>query len=134
MNERDSIACYAHFHNACFWVSLVWNSVVLAVYLLFSVVCFFTVHEHHQEVKTSAVLTKRITHFNMTDIERYRELYPKGSKLELLSDLSDPYTLKFAGDIFTVDMIDDAGNIHGSWASGGSLSLIIGVDQFRLVR
>lgn len=67
----------------------------------------------------------------MTDIERYRRLYPKGSKLELLSDLDDPYTPKLAGDIFTVD---DAGNIHGSWASGGSLSLIIGVDQFRLVR
>lgn len=70
----------------------------------------------------------------MTDIEWYRRLYPKGSKLELLSDLDDPYTPKLAGDIFTVDMVDDAGNIHGSWASGGSLSLIIGVDQFRLVR
>ncbi len=31
-----------------FWslLSLVRNSVVLAVYLLFSVACFFTVHEH----------------------------------------------------------------------------------------
>ena len=31
-----------------FWslASLIRNSVVLAVYLLFSVVCFFTVHEH----------------------------------------------------------------------------------------
>ncbi|NBH33751.1 hypothetical protein D3Z58_09345 [Clostridiaceae bacterium] len=31
-----------------FWslVSLVRNSVVLEVYLLFSVACFFTVHEH----------------------------------------------------------------------------------------
>ena len=31
-----------------FWslASLVRNSVVLAVYLLFSVACFFTVHEH----------------------------------------------------------------------------------------
>ena len=29
-----------------FW-SLVRNSVVLAVYLLFSVACFLTVHEHH---------------------------------------------------------------------------------------
>jgi hypothetical protein len=31
-----------------FWFlsSLVRNSVVLAVYLLFSVACFFTVHEH----------------------------------------------------------------------------------------
>ena len=32
-----------------FWslISLVRNSVVLAVYLLFSVACFFTVHEHY---------------------------------------------------------------------------------------
>ncbi len=70
----------------------------------------------------------------MTDIERYRGLYPKGSRLELLSDLNDPYTPKLAGDIFTVDMIDDAGNIHDSWDSGASLSLIIGGDKFRLVR
>ena len=35
-----------------FWslVSLVRNSVVLAVYLLFSVACFFTVHEHLHKV------------------------------------------------------------------------------------
>ena len=31
-----------------FW-SLVRNSVVLAVYLLFSVACFLTVHEHYQQ-------------------------------------------------------------------------------------
>lgn len=69
----------------------------------------------------------------MKDIEKYRKMYPKGSKLELLSNLDDSYTPKLVGDIFTVDMVDDAGNIHGSWASGGSLSLIIGVDQFRRV-
>ncbi|MBP3320399.1 MAG: hypothetical protein J6K87_01985, partial [Clostridia bacterium] len=34
-----------------FW-SLVRNSVVLAVYLLFSVACFFTVHEHYDKVYT----------------------------------------------------------------------------------
>ena len=34
-----------------FW-SLVWNSVVLAVYLLFSVACFFTVHEHYLGIRT----------------------------------------------------------------------------------
>ena len=32
-----------------FW-SLVRNSVVLAVYLLFSVACFLTVHEHYRQV------------------------------------------------------------------------------------
>ncbi|OUQ15714.1 hypothetical protein B5E77_04950 [Lachnoclostridium sp. An131] len=47
---HDGIACYAHFHNAFLLVllfdSFVRNSVVLAVYLLFSISCFFTVHEH----------------------------------------------------------------------------------------
>lgn len=69
----------------------------------------------------------------MKGVEEYRALYPEGSRLELLEDLDDPYTPKKAGDIFTVSMIDDAGNIHGSWASGGSLSLIIGVDKFRRI-
>ena len=35
-----------------FW-SLVRNSVVLAVYLLFSVACFFTVHEHYFKDKNT---------------------------------------------------------------------------------
>ena len=70
----------------------------------------------------------------MKGVEQYRTAYPKGSRLELLEDLDDPFTPKMAGDIFTVDMIDDAGNIHGSWASGGSISLIIGKDKFRLVQ
>ncbi|RRK33917.1 hypothetical protein EBB54_23080 [Schaedlerella arabinosiphila] len=45
---HDGIASYTHFHGACLLVfsSFVRNSVVLAVYLLFSVACFFTVHEH----------------------------------------------------------------------------------------
>jgi hypothetical protein len=37
-----------------FW-SLVRNSVVLAVYLLFSVACFFTVHEHYCRVQSVSV-------------------------------------------------------------------------------
>ena len=55
-NERDSVVVgivekskSLDFSTMLvFWslVSLVRNSVVLAVYLLFSVACFFTVHEH----------------------------------------------------------------------------------------
>jgi hypothetical protein len=39
------------YKNEDFWslISLVRNSVVLAVYLLFSVACFFTVHEHSRQ-------------------------------------------------------------------------------------
>ena len=49
--DLDTITVSAEKSNAimlvfCSLVSLVRNSVVLAVYLLFSVACFFTVHEH----------------------------------------------------------------------------------------
>ncbi|MBR3674257.1 MAG: hypothetical protein IKN65_08330, partial [Clostridia bacterium] len=39
-----------------FW-SLVRNSVVLAVYLLFSVACFLTVHEHYRKEYANFILT-----------------------------------------------------------------------------
>lgn len=67
-------------------------------------------------------------------LEQYREKYKEGVKLRLLSDLKDPYTPKMAGDICTVKYVDDAGNIHVSWKSGGSLSLIIGVDDFEIIQ
>ena len=38
--------------------SLVRNSVVLAVYLLFSVTCFFTVHEHSSTVSGSPLVAR----------------------------------------------------------------------------
>ena len=49
---HDGIASYTHFHGACLLVFgfFVRNSVVLTVYLLFSVACFFTVHEHMTRV------------------------------------------------------------------------------------
>ncbi len=57
----------------------------------------------------------------------------KGAKIKLIKDLEDPYTPKRAGDIMTVNYVDDAGQIHGHWESGGSLALIIGVDEFEVV-
>lgn len=55
-----------------------------------------------------------IVNSDMMEIEYYCELYPKGNKLELLSDLNELYTPKFADNVFTLKMIDDAGNTHGS--------------------
>ena len=53
-----------------FWylVSLVRNSVVLAVYLLFSVACFFTIHEHSKwggiftDDQMAAAMIDRLVH------------------------------------------------------------------------
>lgn len=66
-------------------------------------------------------------------VEYYRMRYPHGIKLRLTEPIEDRFTPKEAGDIFTVDYIDDAGQIHGSWQSGGSMAIIIGVDNFEIV-
>lgn len=66
-------------------------------------------------------------------IEDYRKKYPKGTRLRLTKRIKDPYTSKEVGDILTVDYIDDAGQIHGAWKSGGSIAIIIGLDNFEVV-
>ena len=66
-------------------------------------------------------------------VELYRLRYPNGSKLRLTADIADPYTPKKAGDIFTVSFVDDIGQIHGSFASGGSMALIPEIDSFEVI-
>lgn len=67
------------------------------------------------------------------NIEKLRGQYPQGTKLRLLKDMDDPYTPKRAGDVMTVSYIDDAGQIHGTWESGGSIALLYGADAFEAV-
>ncbi|NBJ00752.1 hypothetical protein D3Z62_11455 [Lachnospiraceae bacterium] len=49
-----------------FWslASLVRNSVVLAVYLLFSVACFFTVHEHSRPIAIGKPTVSNVSGFS----------------------------------------------------------------------
>lgn len=69
----------------------------------------------------------------INQVEYYRMRYPHGTKLRLTEPIEDKFTPKETGDIFTVDFIDDAGQIHGSWVSGGSIAVIIGKDKFEVV-
>ena len=57
----------------------------------------------------------------------------KGDKLRLLAPIEDQYTPKEAGDTMIVSYVDDAGQIHGTWESGGSIAVIIGVDRFEII-
>ena len=66
-------------------------------------------------------------------VERIRNEYPKGTRLELIA-MDDPYTTLKAGDCGTVDFVDDAGQIGMVWDAGSQLSLIPNVDSFRKVR
>lgn len=62
---------------------------------------------------------------------RIRAAYPAGTRIVLI-DMDDPYTKLRPGDEGTVMGVDDAGQIMMQWDSGSRLSLIPGVDQFRM--
>jgi hypothetical protein len=65
-------------------------------------------------------------------LERLREKYPVGTRIELLS-MSDPYSTLKPGDCGFVSMIDDTGTIFADWDSGSTLGLVYGVDGCRRV-
>ena len=61
-----------------------------------------------------------------------RERYPHGTKVELLG-MDDPQAPP-TGTRGEVMGVDDAGQLLVRWATGSSLSLIPGVDSFRIVQ
>ena len=65
-------------------------------------------------------------------IAALRERYPRGTKVELLA-MDDPQAppMRTMGEILG---IDDAGQLLVRWETGSSLSLIPGVDSFRIVQ
>lgn len=62
--------------------------------------------------------------------QRYKELYPPGTRLMLLS-MEDPYAPVESGTRGTVKTIDDMGQIHMLWDNGRTLALVPGKDSFR---
>ncbi len=66
-------------------------------------------------------------------VDRLRQEYPAGTRLELEAPLNDPYAKQKPGDRATVQMVDDGGHIHCVWDMGSTLSLIPGVDKFHIV-
>ena len=72
-----------------------------------------------------------VMHFpSREQIAALRELYPRGTKVELLG-MNDPQAPP-TGTMGEILGIDDAGQILVRWATGSSLSLIPGVDSFRI--
>ena len=64
-------------------------------------------------------------------VERLRREYPAGTRVELIA-MYDPYSKLKPGDRAMVRGVDDAGNILCKWDCGSTLSLIPGVDRFRI--
>ena len=50
-----------------------------------------------------------------------------------IEPINDEYTPKDIGDRFIVSGVDDIGQIHGRFLSGGSMAIIPEVDKFKIV-
>ena len=72
------------------------------------------------------------------ELKELKQRYKKGSEIELLDYLeggNNSSTKLSPGDRGTVQSVDDMGHIHMSWYNNkGSLSLIAGVDKFRIIK
>ena len=66
------------------------------------------------------------------EIENLRNKYPTGTLIELIR-MEDSQALP-KGSIGVVDTVDDAGQLHVSWKYGGSLALVPGVDEFKIIQ
>ena len=70
---------------------------------------------------------------NDTRIKRIKEQYPEGTRIKLIH-MDDPYCPVPDGTLGTVSMVDDIGTIHMRWDNGSSLGLVVGEDEFEVVR
>ena len=66
-------------------------------------------------------------------LERLRKEYPAGTKVELIR-LDDPYRKIPSGTIGTVELVEDATQLHTVWEGHGSLAMIYGVDEWRKIQ
>ena len=65
-------------------------------------------------------------------VERVRQTYPQGTRVELVS-MHDPYTTLKPGDRGTVESVDDIATVHIKWDNGSSLGAAYGADVIRIV-
>ena len=63
-------------------------------------------------------------------VERLREQYPHGTRVELVS-MNDPYLKLTPGDLGTVDFVDDTGTLFCIWDKGSTLGVVYGIDKIK---
>lgn len=69
---------------------------------------------------------------NRNQVERIKNMYPIGTRIELLSTMDDMQGIE-KGTKGTVIGIDDIGTIHMKWDNGRGLGLIPGEDKFKVL-
>jgi len=66
-------------------------------------------------------------------VEATRNQYPKGTRVELIEMVDDPYTDLKPGDRGRVTHVDDTGSVHIAWDNGSSLAALYGIDRIKVV-
>ncbi|EAF8809534.1 DUF4314 domain-containing protein [Listeria monocytogenes] len=69
---------------------------------------------------------------NRETIERLKETYPEGTRVELVA-MSDTYAPP-KGTQGTVTGVDDIGSLFVRWDNGSSLNVLYGEDTVRIVK
>lgn len=70
--------------------------------------------------------------YNENKVKRIKELYPKGTEIELIS-MEDSYAVP-SGTHGVVDFVDDMGTIFMNWDNGSTLGLVVGEDKFKIIK
>ena len=65
-------------------------------------------------------------------VERIRERYPVGCRVELIC-MNDPYTKLKPGDRGTVTMVDSIGTVFVNWDCGSGLGIVYQEDSCRIL-
>ncbi len=68
---------------------------------------------------------------NKEIIERLRNTYPKGSRIELVE--MDDTQAPPIGTKGTVRGVDDIGSVLVNWDNGSSLNLVYGIDKCKII-
>ena len=69
---------------------------------------------------------------NRNQVERIKNGYPVGTRIELISTMDDVQGVE-KGIKGTVIGVDDIGTIHMKWDNGRGLGLIPGEDNFKVL-
>ena len=70
---------------------------------------------------------------NDSKIKLIKQMYKKGMRVKL-KEMKDPYTQLKEGDEGTIEFEDDIGTIFVNWDNGSGLGLIIGEDEFEVLK
>lgn len=81
------------------------------------------------------VLQKQSNVKNLTveEVRKIKQMYVKGTKVELIK-MYDYINEVPTGTKGIIDFVDDMGTLHIVWENGSSLGLIVGVDEFKIIK